>query len=285
MTPAHSLSHRSLERAALVGCLATLLALGCGSDDGDGGGGGGATAGVGGGSTGAGFDAGTAPDRNMVSPGGICERLATIQCAGEQHCCPSPGRSFDACKSSLMSACTSEFAFDEIAANPVTGFNPAGAAAAFSELENRAERCDPTVAQWAVSGAGFLTAFDGTVPEGGACTPPGNSTIGMLFSRGDPEQIAALASCQNSATTVCLPAVGVWTCTARAGEGGSCVFDGNCQDNFYCADSGFLSDACTQRNPTGTACTAANECQTFICKGGSCADATAANACCLQDLD
>src|SRR5437773_884632 len=43
------------------------------------------------------FDAGTASDRNMVTPGQICDRMSTIQCAGEAACCASAGRSYEQC--------------------------------------------------------------------------------------------------------------------------------------------------------------------------------------------
>src|SRR5689334_19202380 len=43
------------------------------------------------------FDGGTDPDRNRVPAGHVCDRLTTLQCAGEQHCCPT-NRSYDTCK-------------------------------------------------------------------------------------------------------------------------------------------------------------------------------------------
>ncbi len=232
-----------------------------------------------------GFDAGSAPDRNMVSAGEICERLATLQCAGEQHCCSDPGREFDACKSSAKEGCTENFHLDEIATDPITGFDEAGASAAFEELELRASTCDPQAAQWAVSTAGFITAFKGTRAEGQACTPTQPASVGQLFDPTSTDQLAALASCQDGANVVCMPALGQWTCTRRAEVNGACIFDGNCKDGLYCADSGFLMDACETRKTDGDDCTAANQCKSFICKGGKCAAPTAENAYCLAALE
>lgn len=226
------------------------------------------------------FDAGTAPDRNMVSAGEICDRLATIQCAGEQHCCSKPGRDFDACFSTASKRCKSNLHLDEVAQNPITGFDEAAASMAFEELEDKASKCDPEVAKWAVSAEGFVAAFKGTQAEGAQCTPAGATSL----NPNDPAQLAALASCMDSSNVVCLPALGPWLCTRRAPPDGSCVFDGNCQDGLYCADSGFVTDACKERLGVGAECSAANQCASFICKGSKCVGATAQNAYCLAEL-
>lgn len=241
-------------------------------------------AGSGGTPAGGGFDAGSAADRNTVSAGEICDRLATIQCAGEQACCPDPGRGFDACKSMAKKGCTDNLQLDVIARDPITGYDEGGARMAFDELERRSATCDPTVAQWAVSTAGFVTAFKGTRVENQPCTPPTPSSFGQLFDRNSPEQVAALASCMDGANVVCLPALGPWICKRRAGSGGGCVFDGNCQDGLYCADTGFITDSCRARKADGADCSTANECAHFICKGGKCAEATVPNAYCLAAL-
>lgn len=227
------------------------------------------------------FDAGSASDRNMVTAGEICDRLATIQCAGEQHCCSNPGRTFEDCQSKASKSCKNNLHLDEVAQDPVSGFDEVAASEAFEELEQRAADCDPGVAEWAVSAAGFVAAFKGTVAEGGSCTPAGGVAS---LSPGDPAQLAALASCADSSNVVCLPSLGVWSCTRRAMVGGVCVFDGNCQDGLYCADSGFVMDSCAERLPVGAKCSSANECGSFICKGGKCAGPTAENAYCLAQL-
>ncbi|HMI92880.1 MAG TPA: hypothetical protein VK509_16005, partial [Polyangiales bacterium] len=64
------------------------------------------------------FDAGSALDRNAALAGELCDRLATIQCAGEGACCPRAGRGFDACKSDLTATCASKLYLDQIAAQP-----------------------------------------------------------------------------------------------------------------------------------------------------------------------
>jgi hypothetical protein len=88
----------------------------------------------------------------------------------------------------------------------------------------------------------------------------------------------------DGAHVVCLPALGPWYCKRRGGAGGPCVFDGNCQDGLYCADAGLLTDACRARKNDGADCASANECSSFICKSGKCAEPTAPNAYCLKDL-
>ena len=101
---------------------------------------------------------------------------------------------------------------------------------------------------------------------------------------GNPDQIAALASCQNNEAVVCLPTLTIWTCAPRSGEGGNCVFDGNCLDGLYCPDTARLTEMCQARKPVAADCNGANECQTFICLDGGCVDATVDNAYCLQRL-
>jgi len=63
-----------------------------------------------------------------------------------------------------------------------------------------------------------------------------------------------------------------------------CVFDGNCKDGLYCADTGFVTGACRPRKANGEECRAANHCQSFICKASKCAEATPENAYCLAAL-
>ncbi|HTU62522.1 MAG TPA: hypothetical protein VMF89_28875, partial [Polyangiales bacterium] len=48
------------------------------------------------------FDAGDDPERNKVTAAQLCERLATINCAGEAFCCDAPNRTVEACKQDLI---------------------------------------------------------------------------------------------------------------------------------------------------------------------------------------
>ena len=95
------------------------------------------------------FDAGSDPNRNKVSAADVCKRLAEIECAAEAYCCDSPGRSVDACKAEIVRACSQDLMLDQAAQNPITGFDAATAERAYTELENKASRCDPSVAAWA----------------------------------------------------------------------------------------------------------------------------------------
>src|SRR5439155_1106829 len=68
---------------------------------------------------------GTDPNRNDVPGGQVCDRIATIQCAGEQHCCDALNRSFDQCKATMKQGCVDQLYFDAITSNPIAGYNTA----------------------------------------------------------------------------------------------------------------------------------------------------------------
>src|SRR5262245_37648612 len=84
------------------------------------------------------FDAGSAPDRNAVTPGRICRRLAEIQCEAERACCDSPRRDKAACLTAFETSCTNDALADRIAARPEAAFDPAQAEEVFGELERLA---------------------------------------------------------------------------------------------------------------------------------------------------
>src|SRR5690349_21138139 len=75
-----------------------------------------ATNGSGMNSTGSGeaFDAGSDPNRNNVMAGQVCDRLSTIQCAGEVHCCTNPTHTYDACKQAMFSLCANDLHLDAV---------------------------------------------------------------------------------------------------------------------------------------------------------------------------
>jgi hypothetical protein len=261
--------------------LASCLAVGCGGDDDDdddgAGKGGGSVAGKGGSGAGAGgagsggsktFDAGQADDRNDVTAGKICERLATIMCAGEAACCDSPGRDFAACKTDALKDCTGQFMLDAIAMKAKVGFDPAGASTAFDMLETRAKACDPSVAAWAASLDGFGMALNGSLAAGADCEPEGGEAAAT-----QADVLTALASCSTSANLACLADGTSWKCTARASKGGKCTLDPNCTDGLYCenptGDNG--AGTCADRKAGGTSCTSDSECTSFICTSGKCA--------------
>jgi hypothetical protein len=224
------------------------------------------------------FNAGDAPDRNQVMPGEICERLATIQCAGEQFCCDNPGRNVDACKNELQNACEDEFV-DDVAANPDTAFDADQAAVVFTELERLASQCDPTIAAYGESLEGLRSIFAGTVESGGNCRP--SNVLSMQQST------AAGLSCTNYESQACVPSLSDWTCTPHAPAGGHCFTDLNCQPGLYCPNpSGNLSGAdCVQRRGEGMSCELDNECMSLFCRGGRCVPADVQTAYCLANAN
>jgi len=257
--------------------LASCFAVGCGGDDDDDGAGmgGSSVAGKGGGS-GAGsgggggkvFDAGTGDTRNDVTAGKICERLATIMCAGEAACCDAPGRDFATCKTDALKDCSGTFMLDAIAMNMKVGFDPAGASSAFEMLEARAKACDPSVAAWANSSDGFGMALNGSLTADADCEPEGGE-----MSASQADVLTALASCSTSANLACLADGTTWKCAARASKGGKCTFDSNCADGLYClnptGDNG--AGTCADRKAGAMSCTSDSECTSFICNSGECA--------------
>lgn len=221
------------------------------------------------------FNAGDAPDRNAVRAGTICERLATIQCAGEEFCCLNPGRDVAACKQDIRSSCDQDALVDDIAAEPVTGFDAAQAMTVFTELERLASQCDPMFAAYAESFDGLRSIFRGTVEAGGDCRPtnPLNKT----------QAGAALASCTDYASQACVPSLAAWTCTRHAAAGGHCFSDINCQPGLYCDNPDFAVGGadCLQRKAIGASCALDNECLSLFCRGGACVNADVQAAYCL----
>ena len=244
-------------------CLGALLVLTthCGDDGGDGDG----AAGMG--------TAGTGSE--PLTPENLCDRVATVQCMGEQDCCSNPGRDFAACKSAQLDECNAG-KLGDVASNEVTGYDSDAANQAFAELESRASSCDPAIAQWAVSQSGFLSAFLGTIDPGGDCVPDGGETAPT------DELLAALSSCKDPETNACLPSMGSWTCSQRGDEGDSCFSDLNCKDGMTCLPA--LIGTCQPRKAVGEVYVGATECSTFLCKDNVCAEATADNAYCLAEL-
>jgi hypothetical protein len=230
------------------------------------------TAGMGGGAT---FDAGTDPERNAVTAGMICERLATIQCAGEAYCCESPGRDFAACKQKQMSDCDTMAMVDDIASDASTMFDAAQARVVFTELERLASTCDPGISPFGESFGGLRSMFGGTVGEGGDCAPQNPLNKAMAG--------AALASCTGHETQACLPSLSDWVCTPHAAAGGKCFSDVNCNLGLYCPNASFSlrGSTCTARKADGAECELPNECTSLYCKGGMCVPASAQAAYCL----
>lgn len=222
------------------------------------------------------FDAGSEPDRNDVTAGELCDRLSTIQCAGEEFCCDNPGRDFAACKAEMQNGCEDKLMFDAIASSEKAAFSAEHAKLAYGEIERLASECDPSVANFGQSVDGLRGIFKGTVGPGGSCT-----TFNVAFRE---EAAKALASCLDPANNSCLPETPLtWNCRARAGAGGSCFTDVNCLDDLYCPNPDFeiAMATCTPRKAIGATCELPNECESLFCKGGQCVEASSQAAYCL----
>jgi hypothetical protein len=221
------------------------------------------------------FEPGTDPNRNNVTAGNVCERLAHIQCAGEQHCCTAPGRTLEECKAVQLKGCREDAFLDAITLEAQTGFDAAAAAAAFNEFEQKSDRCDVDVGVWASTAAGLRGIVKGTRGYGESCQP---TAIGA-----NAATAAFLASCRDPATTACMPTITSWQCGNRAPAAGPCFTDVNCQDGLFCPNPrlDIAGARCEARKAAGAACTLGNECASFACVDRVCATATDQTAYCL----
>jgi hypothetical protein len=211
------------------------------------------------------FDAGSDPNRNHVTPGKVCARLAAIQCAGEAVCCHDPGRDVATCSDAQEQRCKSDLLLDDVSAADNVGFDPETASTAFTELEQRASVCDPSVPAWAASPEGFLGSLTGTLVKGESCEPDGGLTASPA------ELTSALLSCQLATGVACLPSKDAWTCEPRVGPGGRCFIDLNCADGLFCDNPMSSFDGmCKERKAEGESCRGATECISFVCTDQKC---------------
>jgi hypothetical protein len=226
------------------------------------------------------FDAGSDPNRNKVTAGAVCARLAQIQCAGEAFCCPNPTHTVPQCEEISRKGCVDEAYLDMVTLNPIVAFDAAKAAEAFGKFEELASHCDVTIAEYGGSATGLMSMLRGTLDAGKSCSPKG-------FEKSSAA--ASLAACTNVETTACLPtSTLVWTCTARGGAGAKCFSDLNCQDGLHCPNPNLIAGtfgtaSCAARKPAGMPCAQPNECTSFACLGGMCQEASAEAAYCLTN--
>ncbi len=235
------------------------------------------TAGTGGGRV---FDAGSDADRNRVEPGRVCERLSTIQCAGEAYCCDNPGRDLATCKQIMFEGCTRELMLDAVSLDPVVDYDLDRAEDAFTEYERMTSECNTSVADWAISLDGMRSIIKGSKEPEEDCSPD-------ALVPTDEDNAAGLASCKYPETHACLPVAAlVWRCKPLSDAGGDCITDVNCKSELYCDNPSltYNRDAtCKVRKPVGEACDLPNECETLMCKRGSCVPADKQAVFCLQD--
>jgi hypothetical protein len=129
---------------------------------------------------------------------------------------------------------------------------------------------------WGASVSGLRGNFPGTESQGSDCTPKN-----VLDSA---DAAAHLLACQDPADTACLPGP-MWKCTPRASIGGSCFSDTNCQNGLYCDNpqTALFGATCKAVKALGASCTAGSQCESLVCKGGTCVAADDQSVYCLSD--
>lgn len=213
------------------------------------------------------------------APLGLCARWAELQCRAEDTCCNAAARTSEACRAALTQQCDDDLMLDQIASHASAGFDQAAAEAAFAELSQMIDRCDPSSVRWSLSPAGLRGMFKGTLAQGESCKP----AQAIDADRGT--QAAALVSCAPTGEIACLPKslLGDWTCEARQAVGSTCVTDENCEDGSYCNNPGQALGHCTLALTLMAACTHDYECMSLSCRDGACAKADAQSVYCPQD--
>lgn len=292
-------------RLLSVMCLVLLSACGESSDPGGtsgtggnagmaatGGTGGAGTGGVGGdagmggmggdsGTGGTGGDSGTGGggSPNRVEANQICQRLAELQCAAEESCCPTPSRKYPslvACISSQRSVCETDGALMQIGSDPDAAYSIDSAEIVFNEFERLAGLCDPGIAAWGVSSSGLINMFRGTKGQNASCQPANATDFGAGFSCLVDNGLTCVPGIPETDFT---PPAG-WTCKPRSGSGGNCFSDINCNDGLRCEVPETLSN-CVARKTAGESCGAPNDCVSLLCEGGLCAEPNIPDAYCL----
>jgi hypothetical protein len=201
---------------------------------------------------------------DMVTAGGICNRLAQILCAAEADCCTDPGREVAACETEQKATCNNDFMADAVAKRSEANFDADQAFKVFTKLDEMALACDPLIASFSESEEGLRSMFQGTKDPGDGCTP--QNALDKPMSGG------SLASCKDLHNYACLPNAIGWTCEMRAGEGSRCYSDLNCTQGLYCNNPKLRisGDTCHARKADGSSCELFNECESLYCRGGKC---------------
>jgi len=214
---------------------------------------------------------GTDPSRNDIPGGEICERLATIQCAGQASCCTTASSTFEDCKRTTKQGCVGEF-LDAIMSDSIAGYDRSRAKIVLDEYERLARLCDVNVVAWGASTDGFRALARGTIAPGLKCQPPASALL-------RPGAVAAahLFACTSPETHACLPIIGDWLCVPRSAEGGACFMDTNCNDGLFCTNSEareLEGGTCNARKADGAPCAFSSQCLSFACIAGACGATT-----------
>ena len=207
----------------------------------------------------------------------LCERWATLRCDGEARCCSNPGRDHSACVQALQGSCEQQLHLDEVASNPVAGYDPVAAEGKFDQLGQLIASCDPSLASWELSAGGLRGVFDGTLAQGQSCKP------GDVLTADRATLAAAVVACSDAEHVACLPTslLGDWTCATKQSEGAGCLTDENCASGNYCNNPNQSPlGTCTALLPLMAACTGASQCESSACVKGACVELSAESAYC-----
>lgn len=201
----------------------------------------------------------------------FCIAYADIFCDANANCCDEPVSPTD-CRTALMTQCS---AIDEALADPITAYDPRAAAAYFAMARARSEACDPDVIELLEFRRALAAIVEGTVPEGGTCTPRAIS----------PPDYAAIISCQRG--LVCeFESLILWTCQPAGASGADCVSSDGCAIPLTCLDVAPMTPGtCQTPLPNGAACTADDECASLRCEAstGTCQAPTVDSSFCGAD--
>jgi hypothetical protein len=207
----------------------------------------------------------------------LCERWAALQCQGEARCCSDPGRTQDECAQALRTSCEEQLHLDDVADNPLSGYDADDADRKFDELQQLIASCDPSVAHWTLSPSGLRGMLHGTLGAGESCKP------GDVLTADRATLATAVVACSDAEHVSCLPAslLGDWTCAPKQTSGESCLTDENCMSGSYCdnPNQGPLG-TCAVALPLSAACTTASQCQSTACVDEQCVALDAQSAYC-----
>jgi Dickkopf N-terminal cysteine-rich region len=210
----------------------------------------------------------------------LCERWAALQCQGEARCCSDPSRDQDACVQALQASCEQQLQLDEIAKNPISGYDADDADRKFDALQQLIATCDVSVARWTLSPSGLRGMLHGTLAQGQSCKPADVVTADRATLA------AAVVACSDAEHVACLPAslLGEWTCASKQDDGASCLTDENCGSASHCDNP--------EQNPLGTcapalplmaACTSASQCASSACVEQRCVELDVQSAYCPSE--
>lgn len=192
---------------------------------------------------------GNTPDAGppTVAPADVCSELVRLFCEARIACCPAAAsEDFESCRADAMTTC--QMSIGPYVADRRTGYDPLIAGSVLAEGRRLAESCDPDIVELLATKEGLLSVFQGTVPEGGACS---------VF---DPP---TLLSCVRDDDLICQPMGLGFTCLPARAEAGACAFSLACETGLYCQAA--EPRTCAPQLAEGQSCMEAADCRSYVC--------------------